>query len=181
MNKSQIYGLIALITISTSTFSSGLITFNGEIVAGTCTATIGTNETPGDGTITLPKVHTSVFSAAATTAGKTGFQIKLTGDGCTSVSGSSTITATPYFSYETNKVNNNGRVINTNTTSGGSVDIQILNHASSPINLTMMPSDQLLSENSNLTYQYYAEYYATASTVAAGPVTGSLTYNILYK
>lgn len=180
MNKNQIYGLIALITISTSTFSSGLITFNGEIVVGTCTATFGTTGT-ANGTITLPTVNASEFSAADTTAGKTGFQIKLTGAGCTSVNDSSTITATPYFSYEIDKVNDSGRVINTNATTAGYVDIQILNHASSPINLATNPIDQLLSQSSNFTYQYYAEYYATELSVVAGPVTGSLTYNILYK
>ena len=181
MKNTQISGLIFLFAISTSAMSAGVITFTGQIVTGTCEAKVGKNGSlvNANATIALPTVHSSVFEEIGDTAGRIGFQIALTGDGCT---GSNPIsTATPYFSYETAKVNNAGRVINTDPDTKNTVEIQILNHASSPINLTENHNDQLLSENSSLTYQYYAEYYATADSVAAGPVNGSLTYNVFYK
>lgn len=186
MKNNQIFKLIFLFSISTSAFSAGVINFTGELVAGTCTATAAKNGATGttNPTIILPTVNTAALGTAGNTAGKTAFQITLSGSGCTSGTAPTTITATPFFSYETAQVNTDGRVINTSSSTAGTVDIQILNNAHAVIDLTISPIDQRLSAgtvvSSDLVYQYYAQYYAKGAATA-GSVIGSLNYNIFYK
>ena len=192
MKNTQISGLIFLFAISTSAMSAGVITFNGTLVDETCITTVSsTGVTAIDSpTLTLPTLAVSAFPTVNSTAGKTPFTIHLKGANCTLAN--PTKYATPYFVYDINKVNAQGRVINTDAATGSSVDIEILNDANAFINLTANETSQTTStrtvvdtdetnETNETDFSYYARYYAKAVPVVAGPVTGTLTYNVIYK
>ena len=171
---------------STFAAATGVITFNGELVSGTCDATVDATAS-ADGTVTLPTTSIEQLAAADATAGITPFKIVLTGAGCTTTdSTSATITAVPYFVSEPGKVNTNGRLINTATTGAATnVDIQLLNNAQTAIDVNVTPVDQTVSTAVSAgadtnDFNYFARYYATDATTA-GPVTASVTYNIMYK
>lgn len=186
MNKNQIYGLITLITITSPTFAGGVITFSGLLVDETCVTTVSsTGVTAANSpTLTLPTLAISAFPSLNSTAGQIPFTIHLDGANCTL--STPTKYATPYFMYDTTKVNAQGRVINTNATTGNSVDIEILNSENIFINLTANELNQITSVKTNVgtnktDFSYYARYYAKAYPVVAGPVLGTITYNLIYK
>lgn len=193
MKKLNLFLLTTFLTASSSVFAiDGTITFNGELVDSTCTPTVTGSSTSGaskgNATVTLPTLNVSALSQAQATGGLTGFNIQLNGgDGTTSgcVAGdSNSKIATPYFESETAKVNQNGRVINTNAITGSKVDIEILNDKQQAININDDAKTQLVSsaiiDKNNYKYKYFARYYAVDKAVA-GPVNGTLSYSIIYK
>ncbi|MEB3754354.1 fimbrial protein [Acinetobacter sp. MD2(2019)] len=170
----------------------GTITFNGQLVDSTCTPTVIGGSTPGakgaDATVTLPTLNVSALPAADTTGGLTKFGISLNGgagttNGC--ILGSDTSkTATPYFEPEAGKVNDAGRLKNTDEQTKKVVDIQLLTDQQRVINLSKDKADQesptAKLDGNNYVYNYFARYYATDKTVA-GKVTASVSYSIIYK
>lgn len=189
MNHYKICGIIALACISSSTFATGTITFSGLLVGSTCATTVSASNVTASAspTITLPTLTNTIFTSAGTVAGKTPFTIHLEGADCSITDSVTTTTkfATPYFVNDTSKINDQGRVTNV-TGTATNVDIQILNNTSTPINLATDETTQIKStstgtEANKTNFLYYAQYYSTAASVAAGTVGGSVTYNLIYK
>lgn len=190
MKKTQIcLSILSLCTASVAFAVDGTITFNGLLVDSTCTPTVSGGGAPGtapDAIVTLPTLNISALNAINKTAGLTAFSISLDGgssasDGCV-ISSPTSKTATPYFEPEMSKVNTDGRVINTG--SATNVDIEILDQGQTAINLSHDATTQLTAvgtvNGSKHAYNYFARYFATGATTA-GPVTGTVSYSIIYK
>jgi len=189
-NQSNFYGysqmkklslglaLLAVCATSTTFAATGVITFTGQLVAGTCSANVAGSGN-ASASVTLPTVNTAALGAANATAGTTAFKINLTGTGCTA----SSLNATPYFESEVAKVNAAGRLINTGAATN--VDVQLLTNNQSVIDVNAPAPAQSSSvgvsagSNSN-DFNYFARYFATGATTA-GAVTSSVSYSIIYK
>lgn len=157
--------------------SDGTITFNGQVVANTCTVN-GNGTGMKDFTVTLPAVPASALAAAGHTAGRTPFNIALTG--CTPTTGN----VHTYFEAGPTTDASTG---NLNVAGGGAtnVQIQLLNgNDSSAIKAGFADG----SQNSHsvaltagaATLPYFAQYYATG---AAGPgaANSSVMYTMTYN
>lgn len=93
MNNLSKAFMLVLSASATNVFAAdGTITINGRVLDSTCTLTSDGGSTQGtkNVVVTLPAVKTSEFTALASTAGKTNFQLKIvdsSGAECTSLSG----------------------------------------------------------------------------------------------
>lgn len=190
MKKTQIcLSILSLCTASAAFAVDGTVTFSGLLVDSTCTSTVSGGGAPGtaaDATVTLPTLNISALNEINKTGGLTAFAINLDGgtsgsDGCV-ISSPTSKTATPYFEPEISKINAAGRVKNTGAATN--VDIQILDQSQTAINLSNDSTTQLTAvgtvNNNKHTYNYFARYFATGATTA-GPVTGTVSYSIIYK
>ncbi|WP_329742282.1 fimbrial protein [Dyella sp. A6] len=155
----------------------GTITFNGLVVANTCTVNANGSGSTG-GTVTLPTVYTSSLAAAGATAGDTAFNISVSG--CDK----NLSNVTTYWSGT--NVNTNGRL--TNLASSNNVDVQLLNSgdtSSDVINLNGAQGSQNsktvnLDSTGAATLNYYARYYATAAATS-GKVNTSVSFTMVYQ
>lgn len=165
---------------SATAAQGGTITFNGKIVETTCQVKTGSENK----TVTLPTVAKSAFSQVGSTAGTVGFTIDL--ENCsTPANGARNVKA---FFYANSKTNAAGRVINTNTTTGTSVDLELLDKDGiSPIDINKDGADAATGQSQQFTaipvvsLRYFVRYYATNASVAAGDVTGMVDYILAYK
>ncbi|MFH0265443.1 fimbrial protein [Vibrio rumoiensis] len=164
--------------------TDGKVTFNGEIIANTCTVISGDENK----TVTLPTVQVSALTAENQTAGTTPFTIGL--DNCTIASDVSV-----YF--EPNEyVSTEGRLKNTIPTGGetngaDNVDIELLNNNHGVIDLANQTIDpatgKVTGGNSTVvttvdgsaTLPFYARYFATDAAVA-GKVSSNVNFTIVY-
>ena len=157
--------------------ADGTINFTGQIQATTCAINGGTSGA-NNFTIALPSALSTQLDAAGKVAGRTSFQIALTGCPSTATSVHTFYEAGATTDASTGRLNN--------MTSGGAanVQIQLLNSDASVIKAGFSDSLQnsksvALSSNA-ATLTYYAEYYATGATTA-GAVTSSVAYTIVYN
>ena len=182
MNKINLSLFLALLISPNLYAVEGVITFNGTIESVTCSSSIiggGTNATANaNTTVTLPTINTTALASAQATAGKTEFSIVLT-DGNNGPCSLNGLAAKPYFVYESNKVETDGRLKNS-TEATTKVRIELLNNQSTQINVTQGASQLLSTSVDDKTYTYFARYYAL-DTAAAGTVDGSVSYNIIYQ
>jgi len=151
------------------------------ITTPTCTITAGDNQT-----VTLPTIDTSQLAAAGRTAGMTPFSIGVTGcpDG---FDGASIVFTGTAVSNTTGNLTNG-----TASNKGGAknVEVQLLNGPGSSLSgaLNLSKKTTAAAQNSGtfpvvndaVTFNYYAQYYATAAATA-GLVTTSATYLITYQ
>ncbi|OBX05544.1 hypothetical protein QV06_01660 [Gallibacterium genomosp. 3] len=152
----------------------GTVNFTGEIKDNTCTVHTNSKNL----TVQLPSVNKLALDAANKTAGLTLFSIQL--DSCDNVS------AKAYFEPTPGKVDfTSGRVINTNTTTGGTVEIELLDSdGTTALSLAENAPNQnsqyqtITSANNKL--RYFARYHAKGTAVA-GAVAGSVDYTIAYQ
>jgi len=176
---------IAVLAISAASTAfaapTGTITFQGQLVTGTCGATIGSTSS-ADGSVTLPTMHVNNLSAVNQTGGDTEFTIKLTGVGC-EASGK---IATPYFESEPAKINAAGRLINTAVTAPATnIDIQLLTFDKTVIDLNEPANTQItptgVTAGTNIKdFKYFARYFAT-DAAGDGSVGASVSYSLFYK
>jgi major type 1 subunit fimbrin (pilin) len=175
-----VFGVAALAPQAASA-TDGTITFNGKISSATCS--IGSSGTPATGgsfTVTLPTVATSALgSASGTVAGITPFAIKLTG--CSNLTTGNIKT---YFEPGST-INTAGR-LSTATGAGQAtgVDLALLNFDQSAINLntpsTNTSTAAVTSTSTSATLNYFVEYYNNGGTLAAGAVSSTVNYSIVY-
>lgn len=164
--------------------SDGTITIDGEVSAVTCTINNGTK----DITVTLPKVSATALANGGDTAGRTQFQIALTG--CTNSTGNS---ARAYFEPGTGSgAGAAGRLTVltgtdpiTNSAYATNLSIELLDSNFSMINvldnISKPQSSQLVPlTNGAGTLTYYAQYYSWGNTTP-GPVKASIQYSIHYQ
>lgn len=173
------YGMIAAAALATalpmaSHAADGTISFNGSIVAQTCTIN-GNGGGSKDFAVQLPTVSASALNGAGQVAGRTPFNIQLTG-----CSGTGNVHA--YFeSGATTNVSTGNLILN----AGGAdnVEIGLLNSDLSPI----MAGAADASQNSKgvpiasgtATLSYYAQYVAT-DVAGSGPADSSVMYTLVY-
>jgi major type 1 subunit fimbrin (pilin) len=164
--------LAAGVALTPAAFAvDGTITFNGNVLATSCTINGGT----ADFTVTLPDVSTNTLQAAGDTAGQTAFNIALSG--C-----SANATASAYFEQGAGIDATTGNLINAGTATN--VQVQLVNSdGTSPINL-MTPATNTttaaVTTTTGGTLTYYARYYATGASTA-GTVSAQEQYTINYN
>lgn len=166
--------LAAVACMQTASADQGVITFTGKITDNTCVVNSGSK----DFTVTLPTLSAKSFSAKGDIAGRTAFKISLS-DCATKTGGVHT-----YFEPGSTIDTATG---NLNTDSGGATGLQIVlqNQDGTTINLAGADGSQN-SKNVQLTdgaatMNYIAAYYATGTSVTAGPVSSSVIYSIVYE
>lgn len=179
MNRKVIaLALMSVATVGSVQASDGTINFEGELVAQTCTVTIDGGASPQ--TKNLPKVSTSLLTAAGQTAGATSFLIGLSGCQQTSTS------VTAFYEAGSTVDPVTGRMRNTDANGATNVELQLLDGGTrAPIQIG---SDTQIDDNTRytidasgaVTMPYAVEYYATGTTTA-GPVTSQVTFAIDYR
>lgn len=161
------YCTAAAATKTVIIFQSGGVTFT----ASTCSVSSGSQNM----TVTLPPVATSALGAVGATAGTTRFGINLTG--CRSNLG---VSAT--LSPGTPSAGVNGVITSiTGTNYATGVGIQILkSDALTPVTFNNAFSVGTTS-GTNYTFDLYARYYQTATSVTPGMIQATATYTLTYQ
>jgi len=159
---------------SSAAATDGTITITGNVVASTCK--INGGNSPAAINVTLPTVSTTSLNAAAAVAGRTPFQIALTGCG-------SLTKATTFFEPGPT-VLADGNLKNA-TGSATGVEVQLLNGSDFSAIALNAASGSQNSTQATLTagagtLNYYAQYYATAAA-GAGSVATSVQFTMLYQ
>ena len=164
-----------LLTTAATAADTASFTVEGRIIEASCTievvGTTGAN-------IVLESQRTTALTASGVTAGRKAFQIKV--HGC--VTGAKII----YFdNTHANITTTGGRLKNTATGTGAAtgVDLQLLRHDNTAINLSLPKATQNATPSATpgataataAIYNFAIEYYATAQ-VTVGSVTSSLTF-----
>ncbi|PKH26673.1 fimbrial protein [Enterobacterales bacterium CwR94] len=157
--------------------SSGTITFNGELTATTCDASVD-----GKGpsaTVQLPILSTSLLNAAGVVKGETFYNINLSN--CAGV----LKTASAYYEAGSTVDSASGRLKNT-TGSASNVQLQLSDGSGAQGVIKVGDASQI----ANTTYldvasgtavlPYSVAYYATDAT-GPGTVVSSVVYSIQYK
>ena len=162
--------------------SGGTIDFTGKITASTCDSTVTGDG--GENKVILPEVAVSSFTGE--TAGRTSFDITLTG--CT-LTGDTGVSA--YFEPDATNVDPaTGHLNNTDAAAAATgVSLQLVDGTSG--NAIKAGDDSQISGNSYVTpipatdgkatIPYFVEYFKIGTDVAAGAVVGKVTYSLMYK
>ena len=163
--------------------SSGTITFNGQIVANTCSVAV--NGGTADATITLPTVPQASLLVAADTAGQTFFTMALTGCSATPAVTEDQVAA--YFESGTTVDATTGMLIPTGVGAPANLRLRLLDGdtAHTPIqagnmNQTTASTFTSIAGGANITMHYGVEYYATGAA-DAGTVNSSVIYTLQYQ
>ncbi|OUY08666.1 fimbrial protein [Acinetobacter populi] len=170
----------SLLFIGMAHANTGTITFNGALTSATCDVDIAGAASP---TVTLPTLSINQLTAAAATAGTTGFTMSLSG--CTGVDGKS---VAAFFELGATVDASTGRLINTASTDAATnVQLQILDtDRTTPVavgNTTQLSNNKFTNfanGASSLELPYAVRYYATGATTA-GNVNSSVVYSLIYK
>lgn len=135
-------------------------------------------------TVTLPSIQTSALSAAGTVAGRTGFNITLTG--CPS----GLTKAMAYFEPDATTVDSTTHNLKNKNGTAANVQVQLLNGngssavAFSPILLgapeASQNSGQYAVAGGAVTMHYVAQYFAKGAAAGAGSVNTSIGFTIDY-
>jgi major type 1 subunit fimbrin (pilin) len=157
--------------------ADGTITFNGSITAQTCTIN-GNGSGAANFTVTLPTVSVSSLTPGGAPAGRTPFNISLSG--CTPNSGN---VHTYFEAGPTTDATTGNLVLN----AGGATNVEIglLNGSDfSPIKAGFADASQnsqsVAITNGTATLPYYAEYVATG-VPSAGAANSSVMYTLAYQ
>ena len=165
--------LIAAASATVAMADSGTITFNGLVVADTCTTTLtgGASATA----VTLPTVPTTALANSGDTAGQTPFSLSVAGCDATAATRGIHYTLTP-SAYD---ASNNSLLANTGTATN--VGVEILEGA------TAIAFAGAAHQTSNVTLtsgagsvSLAAQYKATGAATA-GTVTSALNWTLVYN
>ena len=166
--------LIAAASATVAMADTGTITFNGLVVADTCTTTLTGGAT---GTaVTLPTVQTTALAAANNTAGQTSFSLSVTGCDATAATRGIHYTLTP-SAYD---ATNDSLIVNTG--SATNVGVEILEGAT-PIAFAGAPhqtANVTLNGAGAGSVSLAAQYKATGAATA-GTVTSALNWTLVYN
>lgn len=168
----------ALAAVSAQAASTGTITFKGELTSTTCDVSVAGQG--ADATVVLPTIATSQLTAAAKTAGRTGFNMAL------SDCAGTLKTASAFFEAGNSVDVTTGRLHNM-TGTATNVDLQLLD--ATPASQTVIQAGNANQVNNtsyvnastgSATLPYAVEYYANGTTTA-GTVVSSVVYSLQYK
>ncbi|AQV98722.1 fimbrial protein [Cupriavidus necator] len=160
--------------------ADGTITFNGMIIAQTCTIN-GNGSGSKDFTVTLPAVSASTLGTAGNTAGQTPFQIALTN--CTPNTGN---VHTFFEAGPTTDTTTGNLILAAGAGNATNVQIRLLNGGAgnTPIKAGFADASQNSSSvaitSGSATLPYYAQYYATGAATA-GIATTTVMYSVAYQ
>lgn len=174
-NKTFALFLAIAAVVPVSAFAAdGTITFTGKVTDQTCTINGGTKNVA----VALPTVAKGALASVGAVAGRTAFALALT-----NCSANTKVAA--YFEPGST-VDSNGRLINSTATgSATGVGVQLLNNSGTFIPVlgsgtTQSNSPQATTDSAGAaTLNYFGEYYANAA-VAAGTVSTSVQYTVIY-
>ncbi|MDI2145856.1 type 1 fimbrial protein [Pseudomonas sp. ITA] len=166
---------------------SGTLTFAGEVTDNTCDVVV--NGGTADATITLPRVSSKTLAKAGDVTGRVFVRMNLSNCGLVA-GGAATATQVHAFWQASPLINAGGRLINTDTTTGGAknVEIQMLNNSLLPIDMSQ-PDGLQKSTVAAITgaagagtaeLAHYAQYYATGASTP-GLVKSKLEYVLSYN
>jgi major type 1 subunit fimbrin (pilin) len=160
----------------TSQAADGLITLTGMLAASTCK--ISGNGGGSDFTVALPTVSASSLSAPNMAAGRTPFNIVLSG--CTPSAGNVQTyfeEGSPMIDATTGWLKNSGTAQN--------VQVSLLNDDFTKIVLgadkVSQSSKAVALTEGNATLNYFAQYVAQSGRVVAGTVNTAVLYSIVYQ
>lgn len=171
--------LASVAAVSAVNAADGIINFEGELVAQTCTVAVDGVVTPAAATVTLPTVSAGLLDAAAKSAGATNFNIQLSN--CT---GTAT-TAAAFFEAGASVDPVSGYLKNTSGTATN-VALRLLDSANGNviqagnINQVAATTRNAIDASGNANLPYAVEYVAL-DAATAGTVTSSVTYSIDYQ
>jgi len=162
--------------------STGTINFTGSVISQTCSASVNSTAAPTAATVTLPAVQASSLSTTGTTAGRTAFQIALTGCAATNPANGGTVKA--FFESGAN-VDSNGRLTNS---TNNNVSLQLVDGTTNTPIVVGSAAQSTSGNNSGYvsitggaaTLPYFVQYYAN-SAASAGSVASSVTYSLVYN
>jgi major type 1 subunit fimbrin (pilin) len=185
--KSINKGIITAAILGASAFaasaaqaSDGTVNFTGAVTDQTCQINGAAAGDSNATNVVLPSVSSSKFTAVGDVAGKTPFALALTG--CSAATG----TAAAFFEYDSTLANfTSGNLKNTDA-AAVPVEVQLLNGDTST---QIVIGKDVATQNTptvNIvggagTLHYFAQYYATAALVKAGPVAAKVNYTMSYN
>lgn len=156
----------------------GTITITGKVVSSTCTINNAAN--PASIAVTLPTVSVSSLNTVGSVAGRTPFNIALSGCDKTAAKASAYFEPGPNISTIGNLKNSPA------AGSAVGVEVQLLNSDASTIKLgaqgdaaAQNSAAVTLASNAG-TLSYYAQYYAAAA-VTAGAVSTNVQFTMQYQ
>nr|WP_244117630.1 fimbrial protein [Burkholderia contaminans] len=163
--------------------ADGEVTFNGNVLATTCTIGAGGGAV-GDRnmTVKLPSVSVSALAKAGDIAGRTPFSILLTG--CTG--GSTKVSAVFEPGDTVDSSTGRLKLISTGDTDtvAKNVEINLLNSSQKPLRAGVASGQQnsqvVTLKDGGATLTYFAEYYATG-TATAGSANTRVQYSLDYQ
>lgn len=165
--------------------STGKITFNGLLRAGTCTITPGTNVTgtAGDMTVTLRGIPADALSQANSSAENTTFDISVGGGASDTCNGQ--VTRLTFENVAGDLINADGYLDNSATGTATNVGVRLLNgNTQNAINLTNSedPNNPKVTPANGTpgVLKYQAQYYSKAGGATAGTVNTYVTYTVSY-
>lgn len=174
MKKLQLgLAVISLGLASSTVFAAadGTVTITGKVVDQTCNV----GGTTGSYAVVLPTVARTSLPAGQTN-GDTKFTINLTSCPTGNIG--------VYYDNTNPNINANGR-LNNIAAGGSNVEVQLLNSAKTPIDLTKDRTGQNLvtanvaTANGSANIDFFARYYANAAATI-GNVTTTATYYVIY-
>lgn len=153
--------------------ADGTINITGTINSSTCK--INGANSPATVAVTLPTVSTTALNAAGSVAGRTAFNLALTGCGA--------LTKATTFFEPGPTVLSDGNLKNASGTATG-VEVQLLNNDFSAIALnggaSAQNSQSVTLASGAGTLNYYAQYFATTAA-GAGSVSTSVQFSMIYQ
>lgn len=175
-------GAMALAPQAANAAADGTITVNGKVLASTCN--VGGSGTPANTTVTLDPVQRSALTTAGTgayTASRKQFSINLSNCPTTP---SGVQVGLQFFGG--NDSSAPGLLANTGTATG--VGVQLLDGAQSAVTIASAQptdgsnvTDQTTLSGASQALTYYAQYYVTNASPAAGTVTSQTSFVINYQ
>ncbi|APZ68595.1 hypothetical protein LFZ43_22895 [Salmonella enterica subsp. enterica serovar Wandsworth str. SA20092095] len=160
---------------------NGTINFTGQVNSQTCNATVNGATGGTAAAVTLPAVQADLLAAAGNTAGRTPFNVMVTGCITTNPNGASNVKA--YFESGSN-VDANGRLINTASGGASNILLELVDGTSNTVlkagDISQNTGNFVAISGGNATLPYAVRYYATG-TATAGAVTSSVTYSLIYN
>ena len=174
-----ILGILATALSSATHAYDGTITFNGKVVAQTCSVTTGSKNL----TVTLPTVSANSLNSSGEVVGLTPFTISL--EGCNTAAATGVQSVKAYFEPNASTDYTTGNLTNTNTSGASNVQIQLLNaDGVKAIKLGQAAAaqdvDAVTINDAIVTLRYNARYYATGAATA-GDVASTVNYTIAYQ
>ncbi|MBN8923160.1 MAG: hypothetical protein BGP10_02175 [Rhodanobacter sp. 68-29] len=181
------FGIAALAPQAASAATNQIL-FSGKVLNSTCSINVNGSGS-NSGSVTLPDVAASAFTAIGSKAGATPFTLSLSG--CPTTPASVKVGAQFYSATNADTTTNFGTLLNaTGATYATGVDVQLLDSAGNPVTITTAApqlgdnataSDSAPLTGSTATLSYTAQYYSTSATVGAGLVSTNVNYVINYQ
>jgi len=173
--KKALFAVAALAVVSSSAFAQstpagnpGLITFQGEIVAGAC----GISADTFDQTVPLGQVPANIFKQAGDRSPAQNFNIVLTDCDTTTAKNA-------FFTFTGTEDQTNGKLFAT-TGSATNVGIRLQSGSEYLDNGGEQQAPVILS-NGNNTVSFAAMYEATAATVTPGVADSTANFTVRYQ